>query len=134
MANLRDIRDIKSAEIEIKDETGKPMGVFFEIAGPTHPARKRLQFERSRRNVERFQKAGKVELPDPEEAEQLARSELVAYTIGWRGYTDDAGAVVPFSAKAAEALYADPEMEWLADQLQTAAGERERFIRRLPRS
>lgn len=130
--NLLSIRDVPAAEIEIKDDTGAPTGVFFEMAGPTHPKAKQLAFDQNRRNIARFQKAGKVELPDPEEAEATNRDNLAARTLGWRGYVNEAGVEVPFSKKAVADLYAQPDMQWLVDQLQAALGERERFIKRLP--
>jgi hypothetical protein len=130
--NLLNIRDVPNAEVEIKDDTGAATGAFFDMAGPTHPKAKSIAFDQNRKNIARFQKAGKVELPDPEEAELTNRDNLVARTLGWRGFVDEAGAERPFSKKAVAELYAQPDMQWLVDQLQTALGERERFIKRLP--
>jgi hypothetical protein len=130
--NLLNIRDIASAEIEIKDEAGQGTGVFFDMAGPTHPKARAIAFEQNRKNIARYQKAGKVELPDPEEAEATQRDNLAARTLGWRGFVDGAGVEVPYSKKAAAELYAQSDMQWLVEQLQGALGERERFIKRLP--
>lgn len=130
MFNLKSITQVTEAEVEIKDEEGAPTGVFITLAGPTHPDRKRIVFANSRAAIKRYQKTGKPELPDPEEAEQTAIENLATFTLGWRGYADEAGAPVPFSKQAALALYQDPDMVWLVAQLQTALGETERFMKR----
>lgn len=130
MFNLKSISQVTEAEVEVKDEDGAPTGVFITLAGPTHPDRKRIVFANSRAAIKRFQKSGKPELPDPEEAEQIAIENLAAFTLGWRGYADDTGAPVPFSKQAALALYQDPDMAWLVSQLQRALGETERFMKR----
>lgn len=128
--NLKRISEATEAEVEIKDEEGAGTGVFFTLAGPQHPERKRIQFALSRKAIKRYEKTGKAELPDPEEAEEMARENLAAFTLGWRGYTDDQGMPVAFSKAAALELYRDPTMAWLVTQLQTALGETERFMKR----
>ena len=130
MANLRNIKSTVSAQVEIKDENGAPIGVFFELAGPTHPKRKAVMFAASRKAQARFQKSGKIELDSPEEQVLQARENMAAFTLGWTGYTDDAGVAIPYSADTALALFDDDEMTWLFDQLNTALGEKERFMLR----
>ena len=130
MTNLRSIQSTPTAQVEIKDETGAPTGVFFELAGPTHPKRKAVQFAMARRAQSRFQKAGKFELDDPQEQAAQAVDNLAAFTLGWSGYTDDVGKDIPFSPAAAQALYEDDTMAWLVDQLTAALGEKERFMKR----
>lgn len=130
MFNLKSISQVTEAEVEIKDEEGGPTGVFFTLAGPTHPERKRIVFANSRAAIKRYQKTGKPELPDPEEAEQIAIENLAAFTLGWRGYAGEDGVAVPYSKQAALALYQDPNMAWLVSQLQAALGETERFMKR----
>ncbi len=131
MKNLRSIKLAESATVEIKDPAdGAPLGVTFELAGPEHPERKRISFAQSRKALKRYEKTGRIEMPDPEEAEATKREHLAAYTLGWKGYVDDAGTAVEFSKAAALELYRDPEMGWLVEQLEAALGERELFIRR----
>ena len=130
MANIRNIKSVPQAEVEIKDETGAPTGVFFTLAGPTHPTRKSIQFAADRRTQTAFQKTGKFTLDDPEERAAQNIDNLVAFTLGWRGYTDDTGVPVPYSATATRALYEDDSMAWLVDQLQAALTEKERFMQR----
>jgi hypothetical protein len=131
MTNLRSIKLATSAKIEIKDPAdGAPLGVLIEIAGPEHPERKRIAFATSRKALKRYEKTGRIEMPDPEEAEATKHENLAAYTLGWEGYADDAGKPVAFSKEAALALYRDPEMGWLVEQLESAIGEKDLFIRR----
>ena len=132
MSNLRNIKSVTSAQVEIKDENGAPTGVFFEIAGPTHPKRKSIMLANQRRLQNQLQKTGKVSLDDPAEQEMQSRENLVSFTLGWTGFTDDKGVAVPFSPEAARALYENEndEYAWLVDQLNTALNEKERFMQR----
>lgn len=127
--NLKSIEQAASAEVAIKQPDGTPTGVVFEIAGPEHPERKRIKFAQERKALSRYQKTGKVEMPDPEDAEASKHENLAAYTLGWKGYAVD-GVEVPFSKAAALELYRDPKMAWLVDQLDAALGDKELFIKR----
>lgn len=129
--NLKRISDAPSAVVEIKDpETNAPLGVTFVLAGPEHPKRKQIEFDRQRRLRAVMNKTGKIELGDPEEDDQEGRQNLAACILGWNGYVDDKGEPVAYSAEAAKALVNDPDMGWLRVQLNTALQERERFIKR----
>ena len=128
--NLKKIQQLTSADVSIRDTDGNATGVVFTMAGPEHPERKRITFAQSRKALARYQKSGRVELPDPEEAESTKFENLAAYTLGWKGYADEAGTDVPFSRQAALDLYRDSSMAWLVDQLESALGEKDLFIRR----
>lgn len=129
--NLRSIKQLPAAEVVIKDPAdGTPTGVVFEMAGPEHPERKRIQFAQSRKTLKRFEKSGRVAMPDPEEVEEDRLRNLAAYTLGWSGYVDEDDKPIPFSREAALALYQDPAMAWLVEQLESALSDRELFIRR----
>jgi len=130
MSSILSIKSIPSATVEIKDENGGPTGVFFELAGPTHPKRKAIQFQLQRRVQQQLQKTGKVKIDDPAEQESEAREHLSAFTLGWTGLTDENGDTVPFSTAKALEIYEDDEYAWLVDQLQTALNERDRFTKR----
>lgn len=131
MPNLLNIRSTTSAQVEIKDETGAPTGVFFELAGPTHPKRKAVAFAGARKVQQQYQKTGKLALDDPEEQALQSKENMAAFTLGWSAtFTDDAGLPRPFSTAAALALYEDDAYAWIFDQLQTALGEKERFMQR----
>jgi hypothetical protein len=129
--NLKSIRQVASAKIQVKDPaTGDPTGVIFEMAGPEHPDRKRITFAQSRKFLRSYAKTGRAEMPEPEDAESQKKENLAAFTLGWSGLIDDAGAPVVFSKAAALELYNNPEMGWLVDQLDSALGEKELFITR----
>lgn len=130
MSNLRIIKSVLSAKVEIKDENGAPTGVFFELVGPTHPKRKSILLANQRRLQHQLQKTGKVTLDDPAEQELQARDNLVSFTLGWSGFTDEKGKEVTFSPEAARELYENDEYSWLVDQLNNALGEKERFMQR----
>ncbi len=130
MSNLRIIKSVLSAKVEIKDENSAPTGVFFEIAGPTHPKRKSILLANQRRLQHQLQKTGKVTLDDPAEQELQARDNLVSFTLGWSGFTDEKGKEVPFSPEVARELYENDEYSWLVDQLNAALNEKERFMQR----
>ncbi len=132
--NLKSIRQVASAKIQVKDPaTGDPTGVIFEMAGPEHPDRKRITFAQSRKFLRSYAKTGRAEMPEPEDAESQKKENLAAFTLGWTGLIDDAGAPVVFSKAAALELYNNPEMGWLVDQLDSALGEKELFITRSAR-
>ena len=123
MTNLRSIKLVESATVEIKDPSdGTALGVFFELAGPEHPERKRIAFAQSRRALKRYEKTGRIEMPDPEEAEQTKLESLAAYTLGWRGYVDADGKAVDFSKAAALELYRRHGFVELPERLRVYEG------------
>lgn len=128
--NLKSIRQVASAEVEIKDVDGNPTGVVFEVAGPEHPERKRIAYMLGRKIQRQYNKTGRYEAIDPEEQEVMKAEHLAAYTLGWKGYVDESGTPVPFSKAAVLDLYRDPEMAWLVEQVDAAIGNKELFIQR----
>ena len=128
--NLKSIKQVFTAEVQIKDPNGEPLGVTFELAGPEHPERKRITFAQSRKFMKSYSKTGRAEMPEPEDAEAQKKENLAAFTLGWKGLVDENGAPVHFSKQAALDLYRDPEMAWLVDQLDAALGDKELFITR----
>lgn len=128
--DIRSIKSVHSAHVEIKDEEGAPTGVFFELSGPIHPKRKSITLANQRKLQKQLQKTGQITLDDPAEQEEQSREDLAAFTLGWKGFTDAQGAPVPFSHEAALALYTDDDYDWLVKQLQKALNEQERFMKR----
>lgn len=127
--NLRSIKTLDTFAAEIKDQDGNPTGVTFILAGPTHPVRKAVVHATHRKMMASARRSGQVELPDPEETEKERIANLAKFTLGWIGYADETGDV-PFSEAAAKALYADPEMTWLADQVDAALSNKQLFTKR----
>jgi hypothetical protein len=128
--NLRSIKTLETFEVEIKDEEGNPTGVFFTLAGPNHPIRKQAQLAVNRKLIAHANKTGKVELPDPEDAEADKIKNLAQSTLGWRGYVNDEGKEVAFSHQEVTELYKAPEMSWLVDFIDNALVEKANFTKR----
>jgi len=124
--NLRSIKTIDTFTAEIKDPDGNPTGVTFILAGPTHPVRKAVAHAAQRKLLAGARRTGQIELPDPEETEKERTTNLTKFTLGWSGFADENGEV-PFSEATARALYADPQMTWLADQVDTALNNKQLF-------
>jgi hypothetical protein len=129
--NLKKIKTLESFDVEIKDEEGNGTGVFFTLAGPNHTVRRTAQLALNRKMIAQANKTGKVELPDPEDSEVDRLKNLANATLSWRGYVNDEGQEVPFSTATALALYQDPEMMWLVDQVDTALGAKDRFTKKV---
>lgn len=128
--NLKSIKTVQTFDYEVKDEQGNQTGVIFTLAGPNHPIRKAAQMAANRKLIASARKTGRVELPDPEDAEAQRVKDLTAFTLGWRGYADENGEVA-FTPEAAAALYGDPELLWLSNQIDAALGEQDRFTKRV---
>jgi hypothetical protein len=127
--DLRSIKTVDQFELPIKDQDGTPTGVTFVLAGPTHPVRKALDQAKSRKLINEANKHGRFKIPDPADAEATRPKDLAALTLGWSGYEAE-GQQVPFSTEAAALLYADPELKWLADQVDEGLGNASLHTRR----
>ena len=126
--NLRSIKTVDTCTADIKDQDGNPTGVTFILAGPTHPVRKAVAHAAQRKMLAGARRSGQIELPDPEETEKERITNLTKFTLGWSGYANENGDV-PFSEAAARDLYADPEMTWLADQVDAALNNKQLFTK-----
>lgn len=130
MFDVADFEDQPEGEVLIKNPvTGEPTALAIVLAGPEHPIRKRVMFERQRVMRRQFQKTGKLTLADPVEDEEVETAMLADFTLGWRNFIRG-GEPYPHSRANALAVYSDPKMRWLRDQVKTALDEREAFIRR----
>jgi len=128
MFDISTITDAQSASIDLKHPvTGALLGATVSLAGPEHPTRKAIDFNKQRKLRAAIQKSGKLELTDPADDELDGIEKLASCTLGWSGITDGA-TVVEFSKAAALKLYSTEGMGWLRAQLLTAMEERERFI------
>lgn len=132
--NLKKINTLETFEVEIKDDEGSGTGVFFTLAGPNHPVRRKAQLTLNRKMIAQANKTGKVELPDPEVAEVDRMNNLAESTLSWRGYVNDEGEAVPFSTEAAHELYKIPAMMWLVDQVDAAMGAKENYTKKSSKS
>ncbi|MER2537637.1 MAG: hypothetical protein ABTQ26_00195 [Azonexus sp.] len=128
MLNLSTITVITSATVEIKHPLTKaPLGAFIEIAGPEHPERKKLIFDRQRRLRATFAKKGRIDFADPVADVEEETELLVDCTIGWKGI-GDGKTETPFTKAAAREIYTDPKLAWLRDQVKAEMDNQENFI------
>jgi hypothetical protein len=103
LSKLEAIDDVESADFLIVDPgTSKPV-LILTLAGPTHPARRALR---------------------PKHEMDL----LTAATLDWKS-ADGTPADQPFDAKIMEALYRDPEKEWLRRQVSAKLANSIGFVK-----
>lgn len=121
------IKDLPSADVEVKDEDGNPTGMVVTLAGPEHPKRKAIEFAQQRKIRASLQKTGKIELADPVDDEQDGIEKLASCTLGWKGYIDEADKPIECSQTAAQKAYTDEP--WLRKAVFKALNETERFIK-----
>lgn len=128
--SLDDYEDVLTAEMELKHPiSGASTGMIFEIAGPEHPARKRLVQARQRVMRNELQKSGQIKLNDPTEDDQDELELLIACTLGWKNLvTRDS--TIEFTPENVIALYSDPKKNWVRTQVRKKLDEVELFIRR----
>lgn len=127
--DLSSITEQESSEYQLQHPTERtPLGVFFTLAGPEHPARKELAAAWGRELRRKINRAARVTLDDPEDESERELALLVAATIGWKCVEID-GKPVEFSAAAARTLYADTRFAWIRRQIRSALGDQDLFIR-----
>jgi len=131
--DLGSIRTLQQAELELRHPaTAESLGVWFVLAGPEHPSRKRVRTDVARKLRDQLM-SGSVDEDDTERAELEV---LVAATLGWHGPVVDGvqtpvtlgGAPLAYSADAARALYENPELHWLRQQVRAAVDRASLFI------
>lgn len=128
MLDLDTVAESATADIAIKHPvTGAATGAVITLAGPEHPKRKQIQFDRQRQQRAKFARLGKLQFDDPADDDAAAVALLAASTFGWSGI-GRGGQPLAFSEQAAAALYADPKYGWLRAQVQEAMDARANFI------
>lgn len=129
MLNLDDIQTALTAAIKILHPVTKAeTGAVITVAGPEHPKRKTINFERQRKMRAEYARAGRLEFDtDPADDEAQRIADLAACTIDWSGIGDK-GVAIAFSEKAAADLYATPKLAWLRDQVQEGLNKGDLFI------
>lgn len=127
---LDDYEDIASTTMNIQHPvTGKPTDMEIIIAGPEHPARKRLVQARQRVMRQELEKSGKIKLNDPTEDDQDELELLIACTLGFNNLRTRGGAI-EFNPENVIALYTDPTKNWIKKQVREKLDQTELFIRR----
>lgn len=125
--DLDAFEDVETSVVVLKNPaTGAPTASTITLIGPEHPARKKIQFDRTRKIRTEFQRSGKIAVSDPVDDIDDETNYLVACTVGWN--LSQGGNALPFSPDAARALYSDAKRQWLRAQVKKALDEAERFI------
>lgn len=143
MKNLGTIALQEQADLEILHPIkAEGLGVYFILAGPSHPDRERFELDKDRKLRTQINKKGSIELEDPEEDRARLVDYLRVCTLGW--YTlekDETGAVTridaadfgngptPYSTAAARAVYLNKELGWIKDQVRTGLAKNDVFIK-----
>lgn len=126
--DVNSVTEQLSAEVDILHPvTRLRTGARIILAGPEHPERKRLQFDRQRKLRAMYARKGRFDPLDPAEEEAEEIDHLAACTLGWHGIAQD-GHELAFTPSAARELYLRPEMHWLRRQLLGALADHENFI------
>lgn len=127
MFKLFSTKDLDEAKIEIVYD-GQKTGAVITIAGPEH-ARARAavaEFDRKRRQYKR--RTGRDLADDNEEARAVTIDALVARTLGWEGFADDAGKPIPCTEENVREAYTS--LRWLRSQVLGAMADEENFTSR----
>lgn len=118
-------------EYELKHPDGTPLGIFFELAGPSHPIVVEWEREALGEAVLRSQNGNRKQSSNPQtvglRTEKASIDRVIAHLVGWRNVHKD-GQSVPFSAAAAREILGDPKFAWIRLQLLERVGNTETFI------
>jgi hypothetical protein len=127
--DIAEFEDTEIGTIIIKHPiTGANTDLKIIIAGPEHPARRKREMERQRKNRAHFAKTGQLfKVEDPQDDFDAETDELVDSTLGWSGLVIG-GVATPFSTMTAVHLYSSAKTRWLRDQVKAALGDRQNFI------
>jgi hypothetical protein len=119
------IRSLAEAEVEARHPlSGEPLGAFFLLASPDHPARlqARIDIARGQRGDEEMDSEEAITTLGETAVEFLSR-----IVLGWRNVKSE-GDPLPWSGEAARLLFARPDLRWLVNQLLQEAARTENFI------
>lgn len=144
MKNLGTIALQEQADLELTHpKSSEGLGVFFILAGPEHPDRKRYELDKDRKLRAQINKKGSIELEEPEEDRARLLEYLRICTLGWYTLEKDEGTgevtrvdavdfgagPTPFSTGAARDVYASKELGWIKDQIRTGLAKNDVFIK-----
>lgn len=122
------VKQLETTDVEILVPPDRVRsGVIFTLAGPNHPKRRGHELKAQRQYAKRFNRAGKMQLDDPEEREERDTDYLVVCTLGWKNFTRD-GEPYPYSEENARRLYEDKERSFVRLQILEALRSDENFF------
>lgn len=128
MFEVNSIKEVETGTLDvINPSTGAKMdGTTLTLAGPNHPTRKALEFNRARVLRARVNKKGKFEMTDPQEDEDYEIDRLVACTTGWTGFVRDGN---PIQCTDAEKRAIYEHAAWLRKQVSDFLDDPMNFIK-----
>jgi hypothetical protein len=125
--DLDDYEDMQTGELTlVNPKTLAPTTSKITLAGKEHPARKRIDMNRTRKLRASVASTGKLPNNDPIEDYDDETEYLVSVTLGWN--LTKGGAPLQFSADAARQVYTDPKRQWLRQQALAGLQKTELFI------
>lgn len=126
--DLSSISELQSAEVELLHPVTKaPTGAFVTLAGPEHPARKKVQLATQRKLQARMWKSNFKQPPisDPDEVLEQQTELLAASVLGLRSVIVN-GTELSFTPENVRLLLG---AKWVREQLLAALDETERFFK-----
>jgi hypothetical protein len=131
-SDLDAIIDLTEARLPLKHpKTGAELTAYLVLAGPEHPLRKKLVFERQRTLRGRMQKTGEMHIEDPEEEAQVELEHTAACIVGWGDQVSGSGVItlggrsLTYSPGAVSELMA---RAWIREQARAGLRQRDLFI------
>lgn len=119
--------NVTSGVVTLKNpKTGEPTASTITLASPEHPARKKIDLDRTRRLRGDFAANGKLTQTDPLEDHDEETDYLVAATLDWN--LIQGGQPIPCTAENARRIYTDPKRVWVRDQALAGVRKSELFI------
>ena len=102
-------------------------GMTLTLLGKDSKVLRAIQLDRTQAALNRMQRRG-ADAPVASEIIDQSMDDLVALTIGWEGFTDDDGSLIPFSKDAVKKIYNDPELPWIKEQADKFVNDRANFF------
>jgi len=102
-------------------------GMTLTLLGKDSKVLRAIQLDRTQAALNRMQRRG-ADAPVASEIIDQATDDLVTLTIGWDGFTDDDGSLMPFSKDAVKKIYNDPELSWIKEQAEKFVNDRANFF------
>lgn len=127
--DLDDYEDIDQAVLELLNpETKEKTTSTIALASKEHPSRKKLDLSRTRKLRAAFRKNNnQIPMSDPLDDIEDETDYLIASTLGWN--LTQKGKPLEFSEASARALYTNPKLGWVRQQVLDALNENTIFIK-----
>lgn len=127
MFDLYSVKDSETGEYELKHPvTGNPTGTVLVLAGPEHPARRKLSADQARVIRSRIEKTGKFTLGDAEDSLDNENMLLNVAVLSWN--VAIGGKPIECAPETKLKIFSDPLIVWFRRQVLGALEERTLFL------